>query len=133
MTRILIVDDDPHVVALLSDVLRQAGYEVASVTHSLRAFDRAKEFRPDLLLLDLMMPYLDGIDQLVLFGMDSDLKDIPAIVITAKWRPLEGIEAQITRRIAGLLPKPFDLDALLALVKRAVAAPFDPPVPEPAA
>src|SRR5688572_23146085 len=75
--RILIVDDDPTIVQLLSDVLTDAGYEVAAATQSLRAFDRAKEFGPDLILMDIMMPYLDGLDQLRLFSLDRDLKEVP--------------------------------------------------------
>jgi CheY-like chemotaxis protein len=62
-SRILIVDDDPLIVRMLSDVLTDEGYEVTTATQSLRAFDRAKESQPDLILMDIMMPYLDGQDQ----------------------------------------------------------------------
>lgn len=122
--RILIVDDDPNIVQMLSEVLTDEGYEVASATQSLRAFDRAKETQPDLVLMDIMMPYLDGIDQIKLLSLDDDLKDIPIIVITAKARALDGVdEADLkAQRIVDHLYKPFEITDLLAKVDRALAA-----------
>jgi CheY-like chemotaxis protein len=122
--RILIVDDDPNIVQMLSEVLTDEGYEVASATQSLRAFDRAKETQPDLVLMDIMMPYLDGIDQIKLLSLDDDLKDIPIIVITAKARALDGVgEADLKAlRIVDHLYKPFEITDLLAKVDRALAA-----------
>jgi CheY-like chemotaxis protein len=122
--RILIVDDDPNIVQLLSEVLADEGYEVAAATQSLRAFDRAKETQPDLVLMDIMMPYLDGIDQIKLLSLDDDLKDIPIIVITAKARALDGVgEAdREALRIVDHLYKPFEIADLLSKVDRALAA-----------
>ena len=117
MSRILIVDDDPHIVRMLSDVLTDEGYEVATETESLRAFDRAKESQPDLILMDIMMPYLDGLDQIKLLSLEDDLKDIPIIVITAKTNALEGIEDLRALRIVGYLYKPFEIADLLGMIQ----------------
>jgi CheY-like chemotaxis protein len=122
VSRILIVDDDPTIVQMLSDVLSDEGYEVAAATQSLRAFDRAKEAQPDLILMDIMMPYLDGLDQIKLFSLDDDLKDIPIIVITAKAHALDGIEDLRALRIVDYLYKPFEISVLLDKIKTAIAA-----------
>jgi two-component system, OmpR family, response regulator VicR len=120
VSRILIVDDDPNIVQMLSDILTDEGYEVATATQSLRAFDRAKEAQPDLILMDIMMPYLDGLDQIKLLSLDDDLKDIPIIVITAKARALEGIEDLRALRIVDYLYKPFEISDLLEKIGKAI-------------
>jgi len=122
VSRILIVDDDPTIVQMLSDILTDEGYEVATATQSLRAFDRAKEAQPDLILMDIMMPYLDGLDQIKLFSLDDDLKDVPIIVITAKARALDGIEDLKALRIVDYLYKPFEIADLLDKIKKAMKA-----------
>jgi len=122
MSRILIVDDDPTIVQMLSDILTDEGYEVATATQSLRAFDRAKEAQPDLILMDIMMPYLDGLDQIKLFSLDDDLKDVPIIVITAKARALDGIDDLRTLRIVDYLYKPFEITVLLDKIRTAIGA-----------
>ena len=120
VSRILIVDDDPNIVQMLSDILTDEGYEVATATQSLRAFDRAKEAQPDLILMDIMMPYLDGLDQIKLLSLDDDLKDIPIIVITAKARALDGIEDLRALRIVDYLYKPFEISDLLEKISKAI-------------
>ena len=122
VSRILIVDDDPNIVQMLSDILTDEGYEVATATQSLRAFDRAKEAQPDLILMDIMMPYLDGLDQIKLLSLDDDLKDIPIIVITAKARALEGIDDLRALRIVDYLYKPFEIPDLLEKIHDALDA-----------
>ena len=122
VSRILIVDDDPNIVQMLSDVLSDEGYEVATATQSLRAFDRAKEAKPDLILMDIMMPYLDGLDQIKLLSLDDELKDIPIIVITAKAHALDGIDNLQALRIVDHLYKPFEISDLLDKIQHAIAA-----------
>ena len=121
MNRILIVDDDPNIVQMLSDVLSDEGYEVLTATQSLRAFDRAKEAQPDLILMDIMMPYLDGLDQIKLLSLDEDLKDIPIIVITAKAGALAGIDNLQALRIVDHLYKPFEISDLLDKIHKALS------------
>ena len=121
MSRILIVDDDPGIVGILEEALTDEGHEVATATHSLRAYDRAKEFRPDLILMDIMMPYLDGLDQIKVLGLDDDLKDIPIIVITAKARALDNLGDLRVYRVVESLYKPFEISELLEKVGAALA------------
>src|SRR5437763_14692000 len=79
--KILIMDDDPTIADLLTEALADEGYETYMTTQSLRFYDALREHQPDLILLDLMMPYLDGRDELKLMAMGSD-RHIPGIVIT---------------------------------------------------
>jgi CheY-like chemotaxis protein len=120
VSRILIVDDDPSIVQMLSEVLTDEGYEVVTATQSLRAFDRAKEAHPDLILMDIMMPYLDGLDQIKLLSLDDDLKDVPIIVITAKAHALDDIGDLRALRIVDYLYKPFEISDLLRKIEAAV-------------
>src|SRR5579863_5318874 len=80
--KILIMDDDPTIADLLTEALADEGYETYMTTQSLRFFDAVREHQPDLILLDLMMPYLDGKDELKLMSMGIG-HHIPVIVVTA--------------------------------------------------
>src|SRR5438309_2186066 len=79
--KILVMDDDPTIADLLREALADEGYETYMTTQSLRFYDAVREHQPDLILLDLMMQYLDGRDELRLMEM-GDHK-IPVIVVTA--------------------------------------------------
>ena len=118
----MIADDDPHIVELLEETLSYAGYQVSTVTHSLRVFDRAKESRPDLILMDVMMPYLDGFDQLRVLALDEELKGIPIVLITAKRSALEGIDNPRALGIVDCVFKPFEISDLLRRIEVALAA-----------
>src|SRR5947209_16936906 len=80
--KILVMDDDPTIADLLREALADEGYETYMTTQSLRFYDAVREHEPDLILLDLMMQYLDGRDELKLMEMNLE-RQIPVIVITA--------------------------------------------------
>ena len=122
MSRILIVDDDPEIVRLISELLKDEGYDVEAVTQSLRVYDRAKESRPDLILLDIMMPYLDGWDELKLFNLDDELRNIPVIIITADRNAFKGVDNAGQYGVVDHLFKPFELNDLLAKIQGALLA-----------
>lgn len=114
--RILIVDDEPDVTELLRYKLKREGYEVAVVNNPLEFMGRAHEFRPELFVLDIMMPELDGLKICRMVRSDSRLKSIPIIFLTAR--------GEIEDRIRGLesggddyIAKPFDTKELLLRIK----------------
>jgi DNA-binding response OmpR family regulator len=120
--KILIMDDDPTIAGMLVEALADEGYEAFMTTQSLRFYDAVLEHRPDLVLLDIMMPYLDGRDELKLMAMAVDHK-IPVIIVTAF---LEASKEEQEFRDAGVVEivyKPFDLEKLLELVKQTIGAP----------
>src|SRR5215469_14139123 len=81
---ILIVDDDVAIADLLQQALTEEGYEAYKESQSLRVYDAVREHHPDLILLDLMMPYLDGKDELTLLNMNPETRGIPVVIVTAK-------------------------------------------------
>jgi CheY-like chemotaxis protein len=128
--RVLVVDDDPSVALVLTRALESDGHVVRAATQSLRVYDAAQEFKPDLILMDVVMPYLDGFDQLRLIELEESLADVPIVLVTgapdAQAR-LNSLDETLKRRIVGCVRKPFDVDALLTKV---AAVPFSAaPVP----
>lgn len=117
--RVLVVDDDPGMAHLLSTALEGDGHVVRCATQSLRVFDAAVEFMPDLILMDVVMPYLDGFDQIRLLGIEESLAAVPVILLTARPNALESIEDPLKRRIVDCVYKPFDVDVLLSKVTAA--------------
>ena len=89
MHRILIVDDEPNIVLALELLMKKEGYEVHTVDDGERAVQAAKELRPDLILLDIMMPKMDGYEVCQSIRSDALLKDVSIIMLTAKGREVE--------------------------------------------
>ena len=81
---ILIVDDDPDVVSIYEAILNDAGHVTHCETSSLKALSIINDLRPDLLLLDLMMPDMDGLELISRVQKLEDLVDLKIIVISAK-------------------------------------------------
>ncbi|HET8842457.1 MAG TPA: response regulator [Ktedonobacteraceae bacterium] len=119
--KILIMDDDPTIADLLREALADEGYETHMVTQSLRFFDAVTEVKPDLVLLDLMMQYLDGRDELQLMRMGSF--NIPVIVVTAFLDADKEADEFRQAGVVHIVYKPFDLDQLVELVKETIGEP----------
>src|SRR5215831_14840961 len=120
--KILVVDDDVSIADLLTQALFEEGYEVHKTVQSLRFYDAVREHHPDLILLDLMMPYLAGEDELQLMQLSPDTSNIPVIVVTAKPEAdVRSEEASLRRLgVVDIVYKPFDLNQLVHLVKRTI-------------
>ena len=110
---ILIVDDDALLRRSLSLQLEQAGYRTSTAASAEDALALAKRDRPDLILLDVGLPGMDGLDALRQFQMNDD---IPVIFVTARRRELDTILG-LERGADGYITKPFNPDVLLAHVK----------------
>jgi CheY-like chemotaxis protein len=117
---ILVAEDDPAIATLLTRILRQE-YQVVHVTDGPAALARAAgEPRPDLLLLDIMMPGIDGLDVARRLRLNPELKRIPIIFLTAKTAPTDVIKG-IQHGARSYITKPFKLDDVLAKVKKALS------------
>ena len=119
--KILVMDDDPTIADLLREALADEGYETYMTTQSLRFYDAVREHQPDLILLDLMMQYLDGRDELRLMEM-GDHK-IPVIVVTAFLDAKNEEEEFRKAGVVHIVYKPFDLDKLVDLVRATIGEP----------
>lgn len=112
---VLVVDDDPHLVFATTEVLNDAGYKTISARDGHAAIQAISRHAPDLIVLDLNMPYVDGLEVLE-WLKDRSLK-IPTIVATTDDDRWTAAELGVVSR----LPKPFTLDQLLGAVLRALA------------
>jgi two-component system phosphate regulon response regulator PhoB len=113
--RILVVDDEPDVTELLKYQLDQAGYRCETLNDPLAFVGRSREFKPDLLILDIMMPELNGLQLCRLARSDPSMRAIPIIFLTAR--------GEAEDRVKGLeigaddyIPKPFNIKELLLRV-----------------
>ncbi|MEM7139694.1 MAG: response regulator transcription factor [Actinomycetota bacterium] len=113
-TRVLIAEDDKQVRESLVRVLEFEGYTVDAVSDGALALERFDAARPDLVLLDVMMPFVDGLD--VCRRLRARGERVPILILTAR--------VEVSDRVAGLdagaddyLPKPFALDELLARIR----------------
>ena len=113
MARVLIVEDDADIGQVLQRSLQLEGYEVVIAPDGVSALERAYDFEPDAVILDLGLPRLDGIDVAKRIRKDSD---VPILILTAR----EGIESRVAGLDAGAddyLVKPFERQELLARVR----------------
>ncbi|GEO18438.1 adenylate/guanylate cyclase domain-containing protein [Microvirga aerophila] len=113
---ILAVDDTPQNLDLLTRRLRSQGYEVATAADGEEALTRVAELAPDLVLLDIMMPTLDGIETVRRLKADVAYRHIPVILVTAKSDPRDVVEG-LDAGGDDYLTKPIDHAALLARVR----------------
>jgi len=114
--RIMIIDDDQDVLDISQTFLESRGYEVVQARSGEEALKEVKRSKPNLILLDVMMPSMDGFWLCRVVKSDPKLKDIPVIFLTAKDDAQSRIEGQ---KCGGddYLTKPFDLDALELRIK----------------
>ncbi|MGN6523351.1 MAG: response regulator transcription factor [Actinomycetes bacterium] len=112
--RLLVVDDEPNIVELLSASLRFSGFEVATARTGTEALKVYKEFEPDLLVLDVMMPGVDGFD--VVRRLRSEGRRTPVLFLTAK----DATEDKVTGLTLGgddYVTKPFSLEEVVARIR----------------
>jgi DNA-binding response OmpR family regulator len=120
MKKILVADDEVAIAELLRQSLESEGYETYKTTQSLRFYDAVIDYKPDLILLDLMMPYLEGEDELRLLQMNPETSHIPVIVVTAMHEAKNQEAHYRSLGVVEIVLKPFDLDKLVALIKRTI-------------
>lgn len=115
--RVLIVDDDSDIRAAIAEILASEGFAVIEAADGLEGLRLARDERPDLVLLDLMMPRMDGYEFRAAQQADARLASIPVVVISAS------VPEKVPAFSAvPCLHKPFDLSVLLATVDRCAAA-----------
>jgi DNA-binding response OmpR family regulator len=114
--KILIVDDDREIVEFIQRGLLRAGYEVANAFDGAEALLKVKETKPDVMLLDLMMPKLNGFEVLKEIREKYKEKWIPIIIVSAK-QDLESVKASYGLEADHYLTKPCSMDNILRGIK----------------
>ncbi|MCL4508895.1 MAG: response regulator transcription factor [Chloroflexi bacterium] len=120
--KVLIVDDDAVIVQMMTQILQEEGFAVVTALEPLRVYDAAKRERPNVILLDIMMPYLDGWDELQLLRIDPETESIPVVFVTAKHGEFDNLPLEKRTQFFDYLYKPFEIDELIAKVRAALSA-----------
>lgn len=115
--RVLVVDDQPHIVRLIQVNLEKEGLQVSTAGDGVEGLEKIHEERPDLVILDVIMPRKDGFQVLRDIKGDEALADIPVIMLTVKTHNADIVEG-LKEGAELYLPKPFHPKELVSLVKR---------------
>lgn len=115
--KILLVEDEKNIILGVTICLRSAGLEVAVAEDGDEALKKAENERPDLVLLDLVMPKLNGLDVLQAMKESEAMRDIPVIVLSARAQE-EDIQRAMELGAADYMAKPFRPHELLAVIER---------------
>lgn len=121
VSKVLVIDDDHVAVDLMARFLAREGYRSEVATSGKEGLIKAREFKPDVITLDIMMPGMDGWTVLDELGKDPETKDIPVIVLTM----MEDRSRGFTLGAKGYLTKPFDRNELSEILKNCVQGPGD--------
>lgn len=116
MAKILVVDDEPHVVELVAFNLRREGYTVVSAKNGAEALVAVERENPDLVILDVMMPIMDGVQVAETLKANEATRDIPIVMLTAKAQDSDILEGLVAGAEV-YLPKPFSPIELSRVVK----------------
>ena len=114
--RILITEDSPTILMLMKDALEEAGYTVITAVDGQEAIDKAKKEKPDLILLDLMLPKINGYKVCAMLKMSEDCANIPIIIVTARAAE-EDKKLGSEVRADAYITKPYQHEAVLAKIK----------------
>lgn len=121
--KIMIIDDEKDVLFLLRVLLEKEGFEVIEAQNGKIAYEKLTDItnpiRPDLIILDVMMPEMDGYTFETKMLESEDLKKIPVIILTAKGQIRELFE--ISANVEAFVEKPFDPKKLVSLIKGALS------------
>jgi two-component system, chemotaxis family, chemotaxis protein CheY len=117
--RILVVDDEYTIRELIAETLHEAGYRVDTAANGTEALERMRQTLPDAIVLDVMMPRLDGRGFVEVARLEPALAAVPIVVVTAAYAG-RSIAAQLG--VNACLTKPFELDDLVRTIERVIAA-----------
>jgi two-component system alkaline phosphatase synthesis response regulator PhoP/two-component system response regulator VicR len=115
--RVLVVDDERHIVRLIQVNLEREGYQVLTAFDGKDGLQKAKTEKPDLVVLDVMMPYMDGFEVLKNMKADPVTAEIPVIMLTAKAQDADVFRGW-SSGVDCYLTKPFNPMELLTFVRR---------------
>jgi len=118
--RVLIVDDSPFILRMLTFLLRKEGMDVLEATNGVEALEKMQGTRPDLVFLDVMMPEMNGFDVLQTMKKDPVMKSIPVIMITAKGQDTDRQRAE-SLGVDDFITKPFSPSTLSQKLRNLLA------------
>ena len=118
MKTVLVVDDEPVLRILVREILQEEGYAVIDAADGRSMLEVLDGVHPDLVLMDVMMPGVDGREAYQILRSRTDLPNLPVVMMSAAVQP-----SKLDPSISAFLRKPFDLTELLELVARLIGPP----------
>lgn len=119
--RVLCIEDEPEMIDLIRLILERKGFEVSSAGGGEEGIQKIKHDLPDLVLLDLMMPFVDGWEVYQQMKADEATRHIPVIVITAKAQSIDKVLGLHIAKVEDYIAKPFKPQELVNSVERVLA------------
>jgi two-component system, OmpR family, response regulator VicR len=116
--KICIIEDEPAMIELVSLILRNRGYDVVGALGGQEGLELIAGSKPDLVLLDLMMPDMSGWDVYQQMKADDVMKSIPVIIVTAKAQSIDKVLGLHIAKVQDYITKPFSPNELVESVKR---------------
>ena len=116
--RILCIEDEPEMIDLIRLILGRRGFEVVGAAGGKEGLEKIRQEPPDLVLLDLMMPDMDGWEVYQQMKADENTKDIPVIVVTAKAQSIDKVLGLHIAKVDDYIAKPFSPQDLLNSVDK---------------
>lgn len=118
LKRILCIEDEPEMIDLIRLILGRRGFEVKGANGGVQGLEMIRKEKPDLILLDLMMPDMDGWEVYQQIKADEKTRGIPVIVVTAKAQSIDKVLGLHIAKVDDYIAKPFQPQDLLASVER---------------
>jgi DNA-binding response OmpR family regulator len=119
--RILCIEDEPEMIDLIRLILSRKGFEVTGASGGQEGIYKIRNEKPDLILLDLMMPFMDGWEVYQQMKADEATKNIPVIVVTAKAQSIDKVLGLHIAKVDDYIAKPFSPKELIDSVERVFA------------
>lgn len=119
--KILIIEDDAEMIDLIKLILENEGYDAIGVMGGKQGLERMYKENPDLVLLDIMMPEIDGWEVFHKMKSDEKLKSIPVIIVTARSENIEKIIGLHVAKVDDYITKPFGIKDITSSIKRVLS------------
>ena len=116
--QIVCIEDEPEMIDLIQLILSRRGFEVIGATGGKEGLDKVREMHPDLVLLDLMMPDMDGWEVYQQMKADETMRDIPVVVVTAKAQNIDKVLGLHIAKVDDYIAKPFSPQELIDSVEK---------------
>lgn len=116
--RVVCIEDEPEMIDLVRLILGRKGFNVIGANGGVEGLEIVRREKPDLILLDLMMPDMDGWEVYQQIKADEDLKEIPVVVVTAKAQSIDKVLGLHIAKVDDYITKPFGPQELLESVQK---------------
>jgi DNA-binding response OmpR family regulator len=121
LRKIVCVEDEPEMIDLMQLILNRKGFEVIGAHGGIEGLETIRSVKPDLVLLDLMMPEVDGWQVYQQLKADEDIANIPVIVVTAKAQNIDKVLGLHIAKVDDYISKPFSLQELVDRVEKVLS------------